>query len=70
MGSYEIRVAGHLSDRRCRAFEPFEVRRLPDGTTSLLVTVRDQAALHALVARVRDLGIELIGLEKAEGEGS
>ncbi len=66
MGCYEIRVVGYLSDRRCRTFEPLEVRRLPDGSTSLLVPVRDQAALHALVARVRDLGVELIGVQKAE----
>jgi hypothetical protein len=70
MGCYEIRVQGHLSDRRCGTFEPLEVRRLPDGTTSLLVMVRDQAALHALVARVRDLGVELIALRKAEGRPS
>ncbi len=66
MGCYEIRIAGHLSDRRCRTFGPVEIHRLPDGSTSLLVPVRDQAALHALVARVRDLGVELIEVRKAQ----
>ncbi len=64
MGRYEIRVAGHLADGRARTFEAVELHRLPDGSTSLIVVVRDQAALHALMSRVRDLGLELLEVRR------
>lgn len=60
MDRYEIRVAGHLGQRRTRALEAIDVHLLPDGSTSLIVVVRDQAALHALISRIRDLGLALL----------
>jgi hypothetical protein len=66
MDRYEIRVAGHLGDRRARTFEPHEIHRMPDGSTALIVHVRDQAALHALITRVRDLGLELLEVRRDE----
>lgn len=64
MDRYEIRVQGHLADRRAGSFGADELRRLPDGSTSLVVVLRDQAALHALMARVRDLGLELLEVRR------
>lgn len=70
MGRYEIQVREQLTERRCRTFEPLEVRHLADGSTLLVVLVPDQAALHALISHVRDLGVELIGLRRLDAESA
>ena len=56
---YELRVEGHLSDPLVAAFPNATGRHRPDGTTVLCVTVADQAALHAVLRTVRDLGLTL-----------
>ena len=64
---YTIRVAGRLEERWSSWFDGFVVCADEDGSTSLTGTVADQAALHGLLARVRDLGLELISLSRATG---
>ena len=60
---YEIRVEGHLDRSRwSRWFDGMEVRPAEDGTTVLSGLVADQAALHGLLAKVRDLGLPLINV--------
>lgn len=59
---YEIRVDGHLGPRWAAWFDGFSVTSEPDGTTVLRGTVVDQAALHGLLLKLRDLGIPLISL--------
>lgn len=60
---YEIRIEGHLDRSRwSRWFDGMEVRPAEDGTTVLSGCVADQAALHGLLAKVRDLGLPLIAL--------
>jgi hypothetical protein len=62
---YDLTVAGALSERLSRAFEPTDVHS--DGvTTTLTVEVRDQAALVGLVDRVGDLGLELVGMLRTD----
>lgn len=56
---YEIRVESHLSDRLITAFPDAAARHLCDGTTLLRVPIADQAALHAVLRTVRDLGLTL-----------
>ena len=59
---YEIRIQGHL-DRRWEAwFEGLGVRREPEGITVLHGEIRDQAALHGLLQRIRDLGLPLVSV--------
>jgi hypothetical protein len=71
---YEIRVQGHLDDWRARHyFEGMQVILLPEGVTCIVGPVADQAALHGLLSRIRDLGTPLLsvrcrGSERAEGE--
>ena len=60
---YELRVDGHLDDRWTAWFDDLTLTRESDGTTTLLVLVPDQAALHGLLAKVRDLGATLISVE-------
>lgn len=58
---YEIRIAGHLSVTWKARFEGLCVRLDPGGETVLSGTL-DQAALHGVLMRVRDLGLKLISV--------
>jgi hypothetical protein len=61
-GLYEIRIQGHLDDRRAAWFEGLTLTREDNGDTLLTGMVVDQAALHGLLRKVRDLGIPLISV--------
>ena len=64
---YDITVRGHLDQERWpHWFDGLQVALQPDGTTMLSGLVADQAALHGLLARVRDLGLVLIGVQRYE----
>jgi hypothetical protein len=60
---YRLRVHGHLQDRWEAWFEGLTLTREDDGTTSLCGAVPDQAALHGLLTKIRDLGVLLISVE-------
>ncbi|MEC5191905.1 MULTISPECIES: hypothetical protein [unclassified Arthrobacter] len=62
-GGYRLRVEGHLDDHWSASFGHLTLTRENDGTTSLRGQVADQAALHGLLTRIRDLGIVLISVE-------
>ncbi len=64
---YEIRVRGHLRGDWTGWFDGFRLRRDAGGVTVLSGLVVDQAALHGLVAKLRDLNLELISLNPVEG---
>jgi len=59
---YEIRVSGHLDDRWSAWFDGMTLAAEADGTTVIRGTVVDQAALHGLLQRLRDLGVTLLSL--------
>ena len=61
--NYQICIKGHLDERRMRWFEGLEVVQLPNGKTIISGSVMDQAALHGLLNRIRDLGMELISVQ-------
>ena len=61
-GQYEIRLQGHLDTRWAAWFDGLSLIHESDGTTVLRGPVADQAALHGLLARVRDLGLPLIAV--------
>ncbi len=61
---YQIRVRGHLDDRWFRWFDGLTLDFTPDGETVISATGLDQAALHALLNRIRDLGLELIAVKQ------
>ena len=60
--TYEIRLKGHLSERWARWFGDVAIRLEEDGTTRLTCTAIDQAALHGLLRKVRDLGLPLVSV--------
>jgi hypothetical protein len=57
---YEIRIKGHLDDEWVDWFESLTITLKEDGTTLLTGPVIDQAALHGLLKKIRDLGLTLI----------
>ena len=63
-GSYAIRVQGHLDARWAAWFDGLCLTHEGDGTTVIHGSVVDQAALHGLLGKVRDLGIPLIAVNR------
>jgi hypothetical protein len=63
-GLYEIRVSGHLSDLWAGYFEDLEITLDEQGDTLLIGLVADQAALHGLLRKVRDIGLPLLSLHR------
>ena len=64
MDRYEIRVAGHLDQRRAKSLGCEELRLLPDGGSLLIFAAVDQAALYGLLTRLRDAGLGLIAAQR------
>jgi len=65
-GVYEIRVKGHLDDKWADWFEGLTITREDNGDTLLTGPVIDQAALHGLLKKVRDLGLPLVSVSPLE----
>ena len=65
-GHYEIRLKGHLGTRWAAWFDGLSIAHGSDGTTTIHGQVADQAALHGLLQKVRDLGLPLISVTPAE----
>ena len=69
-GTYEIRFKGHLDARWSDQFEGLSFTHDGDGTTVLFGPVGDQAALHGLLRKVRDLGLTLVSLVQVDPEST
>ena len=63
---YEIRLKGHLDARWANQFEGLTITLEEDGDTLLTGPVIDQAALHGLLKKVRDLGLPLLSVSPLE----
>ena len=61
-GRYEIRLKGHLDSRWAAWFDGLSLSLESDGTTIIHGPVADQAALHGLLQRVRDVGLPLVSV--------
>jgi hypothetical protein len=66
---YEIRIEGHLAPSWSDTFDGMQLNLTPDGETILSGTVTDQAALHGLLARIRDLNLPLISVIRVKDVG-
>ena len=62
--NYEIRLKGHLDDRWAEWFEGLTITLEENGDTLLTGLVVDQAALHGLLKKVRDLGLLLVSVNR------
>ncbi len=60
--NYVITVRGHLDDHWSAWFEGLAITNGTDGETTLAGPVADQAALHGLLVKIRDLGLPLIAV--------
>lgn len=67
-GRYEIRLTGRLHERWAAWFDGLSVSHHEDGTTVISGPIADQAALHGLLQRVRDLGLPLVSVERVEAD--
>ena len=65
-GVFEIRIRGHLNDRWAVWFEGLTITLEDNGDTLLTGPVIDQAALHGVLKRVRDLGMPLVSVSPVE----
>jgi hypothetical protein len=65
---YQIRIKGHLGDQWTDWFEGVTIALEPNGNTLLRCTGIDQAALHGLLKKVRDLGMPLISVNRIDPE--
>jgi hypothetical protein len=60
--TYQVRIAGHLDQHWSHWFGDLTLAHEDDGTTSLTGVIADQAELHGVLTKIRDLGVTLISL--------
>ena len=65
-GLYEIRVKGHLNEKWAAWFEGMTITLEDNGDTLLTGPLVDQAALHGVLRKVRDLGLPLISINQVQ----
>jgi hypothetical protein len=63
-GVYQIRLRGHLGPQWAAWFAGLTIRLEENGETVLTGTVVDQAALHGVLRKVRDLGLPLLAVNR------
>lgn len=63
---YQIRIQGHLDTGWARWFDGLAVANEANGTAMLFGQIQDQAALHAILIKIRDLGLTLIAVQQIE----
>ena len=67
---YEIRIQGRLDDRWSTWLDDLDLSHADDGTTVLRGPVADQAALHGLLHKLRDLGLPLLSVTRTDSVDS
>lgn len=67
---YELCVGRHLDDHWAEWLGDLVLTREPDGTTTLRGRVADQAALHGILIKIRDLGMVLLSVRAIDPAGS
>lgn len=60
--NYQITVKEYLEESWSAWFDGLTITHSPDGATILAGPVRDQTALHGLLAKLRDLGLTLVAI--------
>jgi hypothetical protein len=63
---YQIIVSGHLDFKWKDWFDGFDIRHQANNETLMVGPVADQAALHGLLAKIRDLGLSLSSVIRLE----
>jgi hypothetical protein len=68
-GMVEIRLAGHLDPSWSDWFEGMNIEHEPGGVTLLSGRLQDGPALYGLILKIRDLGLELVSINRVGGAG-
>lgn len=66
---YEIRLIGHLADTWAEYFNGLEISNLENGEAVLTGYLPDQAALHGILNRINNLGLQLVSVNPAQEDG-
>jgi hypothetical protein len=66
---YEIRIENGLDSSWTAWFDDLHITTEPDGVTVIAGTVVDQAALHGLLTKIRDLGLTMIAVRRLPPDG-
>jgi hypothetical protein len=64
--TYQIRVKGRLGTEWSPWFDGLTIQCLPGGESMLTGPLPDQAALHGILIKIRNLGLELLSLNRVE----
>ena len=64
MTTYQIRIRGYLDKKWADWFDGVKIIHEENGVTLILFSEADQAALHGILKKVRDLGLPLISLNQ------
>jgi hypothetical protein len=67
-GNYAIRIRGHLNQRCMAWFDGFTLDLLENGESLLSGHLEDQAALHGVLERIRDLNLTLLTVAQVDAE--
>ena len=65
-GYFEIKVRPHVDQKRSGYFDGLDIINLPTGETVLSGLIEDVSRLFSLVSSIRDMGLELISINKLE----
>jgi len=61
---YKIRIKGHMDTKWADWFDDLQIIHEKDGTTTLYGPLPDQAALHSILRKIRDLNLQLISVKQ------
>ena len=61
---YKIRIKGHMDKKWADWFDSLQITHEEDGTTTLYGPLLDQAALHSILRKIRDLNLQLISVQQ------
>ena len=67
---YHITVQGHLDAGWARWFDELTITNAADGTAVLSGPICDQAALHGVLVKIRDLGLPLLAVQRVNNLGT
>ena len=63
---YRIRIKGHMDTKWADWFAGLQITHEKDGTTTLYGPLPDQAALHSILRKIRDLNLQLISVKQVK----
>ena len=63
---YKIRIKGHMDTEWADWFDGLQITHEKDGTSTLYGPLPDQAALHSILRKIRDLNLQLISVKQVK----